>query len=120
MPETKPRERPATTQGITERVSTGCGNLYITVNHDEQGICEIFARLGKSGGCSTAQLEALTRLVSLNLRSGVSAEAIIPELREIRCPSPAWNSGGLVYSCADAIARVLEQQSGSKKLMREQ
>jgi len=105
-----PRERPTATTGVTERVSTGCGHLYITVNSDEQGICELFASLGKAGGCASAQLEAITRLISLALRSGVDVESIVKHLKGIRCPSIAWDSGRAVLSCADAIGGVLERQ----------
>ena len=104
-----PRKRVKTTTGITERVNTGCGSLYVTVNYDDRGICEVFATLGKSGGCASAQLEAICRLITLAFRSGVDGGAVIKHLRGIRCPSIAWEEGKSVLSCADAIAGVLEK-----------
>ncbi len=109
-----PRKRSKITTGVTERVTTGCGALYISVNSDEQGICEVFSNLGKAGGCASAQLEAISRLISLALRSGVDVASIVKQLRGIRCPSIAWEEGKAVLSCADAIASVLEKHiSGS-------
>ncbi|UCB44184.1 MAG: vitamin B12-dependent ribonucleotide reductase [Dehalococcoidales bacterium] len=104
-----PRKRAKTTTGVTERVHTGCGSLYVTVNYDDHGICEVFTTLGKSGGCASAQLEAICRLITLAFRSGVDMEAVIKHLRGIRCPSIAWEEGKAVLSCADAIAGVLEK-----------
>lgn len=103
-----PRERPQKVSGATYRMVTGCGNLYVTVNYDELGLFECFAAMGKAGGCAASQAEAVSRMISLALRSGVDPEAIVKQLKGVRCPAPGWDKGGLVYSCADAIARAIE------------
>jgi len=104
-----PRKRAKVTTGVTEKVTTGCGHLYITVNRDEHGICEVFSHLGKTGACASAQLEATCRLISLALRSGADVASIVKQLRGIRCSSIAWEEGKAVLSCADAIASVMEK-----------
>ncbi len=101
-----PRARPTITQGFTERVKIGCGNLYITVNYDENGICEVFTSTGKAGGCPS-QSEATARLCSVALRSGMPVKEIYDQLKGIRCPSTIRQQGMGCTSCPDAIAKVL-------------
>ena len=108
-----PRKRPAETKGTITKVNTGCGTLYITVAYDDKGICEVFSTLGKSGACAVAQLEAICRLISLALRSGVDVAQVVKQLRGIRCPSISWEGGKSILSCADAIASVLEKHVSS-------
>jgi ribonucleoside-diphosphate reductase alpha chain len=111
-----PRPRPTITKGATIKMRTGCGNLYITINEDEFGICEVFSTLGKAGGCAASQTEAISRLISLALRSGVDVNAIIKQLKGIRCPNPArTEDGDLILSCSDAIGKALEKYLNLKE-----
>lgn len=108
QPRITPRPRPDVTMGFTEKVRIGCGNLYITVNYDDQGICEVFTNLGRAGGCPS-QSEATSRLISIALRSGMDVDTIIEQLKGIRCHSTLRQKGLKVLSCPDAIGRVLEK-----------
>jgi ribonucleoside-diphosphate reductase alpha chain len=103
-----PRPRPTITRGATIRMTTGCGNLYVTINEDEKGLIEVFVNAGKSGGCVASQNEAIGRLISLGLRSGVDVQAILKEMKGIKCSQSAWQDGDMIQSCADAIGRAIE------------
>ena len=103
----KPRARPRVIYGSTQRIKTGCGNLYVTINEDEYGPFEVFATMGKAGGCAASQLEGISRMISLALRVGVDPNSIIKQISGIRCPAPAWDEGEMVLSCADAVAKAL-------------
>ncbi len=103
-----PRSRPEVTRGVTQRLETGCGHMYVTINSDDQGACEVFVQMGKVGGCASAQLEAIARLSSLALRSAVNLESIVRQLKGIRCQSPMWHKGTMITSCGDAVGQALE------------
>ena len=113
----EPRPRHEVTFGSTRKMSTGCGSLYVTINEDSKGMFEVFATMGKSGGCAASQAEAVSRLVSLALRSGIDHNQIVKQLKGVRCPNHAWEPGGKIYSCADAIAKAIERYTGRKPFL---
>ncbi|MGC9046100.1 MAG: vitamin B12-dependent ribonucleotide reductase, partial [Thermodesulfovibrio sp.] len=85
----KPRKRPEVLKGVTRLMKTGCGNLYVTINKDEESKpFEVFTNIGKAGGCAASQAEAIGRLISLALRSGIEPEEIIKQLKGISCHAP--------------------------------
>ena len=103
------RQRPPVIRGVTERVRTGQGNLFVTVNYDEDGRpFEIFSTLGKAGSTDSAQLEAISRLTTLALRAGVDPDQLVQHLRGIT-DNPVWDAGTLVRSAPDAVALVLSR-----------
>jgi len=108
-PTMEPRDRPDLITGSTRAMMTGCGKMYITINEDEKGAFEVFGNMGKAGGCAASQTEAVARLISLALRSGIPAEHVIRQLKGISCHMPAWApGGGKILSCADAFGKALE------------
>lgn len=104
-----PRMRPDVMHGVTYKMNTAYGNLYITINEDQQGPFEVFAALGKAGGFFSAQTEAITRIISLALRSNVAVEEIIAQLKGIRGPDVSFSAEGVVFSLPDAISKILEK-----------
>ncbi len=107
----KPRKRPEILQGVTRLMKTGCGNLYVTINKDEKNKpFEVFTNIGKAGGCAASQAEAIGRLISLALRSGIQPQEIVKQLKGISCHSPVWSNMGKITSCSDAIAKAIEAE----------
>ena len=103
------RERPSVIKGITERVRTGHGNMYVTINYDEgEEPFEVFIAVGKAGGCDSAQLEGISRLATLALRAGIDPKQVVKHLQGITC-CPAWDGGTLVRSAPDGLALVLKR-----------
>ncbi|MBI3274081.1 MAG: intein-containing adenosylcobalamin-dependent ribonucleoside-diphosphate reductase, partial [Candidatus Colwellbacteria bacterium] len=106
----EPRVRPDSLSGRTYKAKTGYGNLYVTVNNDEKGVpFEVFATIGKTGGFFQEQSEAICRLISLALRSGVKVEEIISYLKGIRGPMPIMTPRGTILSLPDGIGQILEE-----------
>ena len=107
MPEVKPR--PKILKGETHKIAVGCGSLFVSVNFDEDKPFEVFAKLGKSGGCSACFTESLTRAISIGLRAGVPLEEYYDHLKDIQCISPTVSDGENIKSCPDAISKVMKQ-----------
>jgi ribonucleoside-diphosphate reductase alpha chain len=106
-----PRPRPKVVKGKTYRMKTELGTVFITVNEDDEGIFEVFVQgLGKSGTSTAAFTEAIGRLISLALRSGVKPSAIIDQLSLIRGSRPVVQEDGtVVFSVPDAIAKAIAE-----------
>ena len=104
------RKRPDILQGFTQKVQTGLGAMYLTVNEVDGKPFEVFATIGKSGRSITAKAEAIGRLVSLALRSGVSVRDIVTQIKGIGGEHPVFRGKGLLLSIPDAIAWVLERR----------
>ncbi|MBN1350036.1 vitamin B12-dependent ribonucleotide reductase [candidate division KSB1 bacterium] len=105
----QPRKRPQVLSGTSFSIETGCGTLYVTINDDANGMFELFNTMGKAGGCAASQSEAIGRLVSLCWRSGISPQEVSKQLVGISCHRPKGFGSNKVLSCADAIAKAINQ-----------
>src|SRR5674476_1297275 len=101
---------PLSSCGETQRRDRGCGRLFGIMNDDEDGPREVFANMGKAGGCASSNTEALGRLISLALKKGASAGEIVEQLKGIRCHVPYGLGPNATLSCADAIGKALERR----------
>jgi ribonucleoside-diphosphate reductase alpha chain len=110
-----PQDRPTTLSGITDKIKTGYGNLYVTINTLDGNPFEVFAQIGKSGYSTMADTEAICRLISLALRSGIAVDKIIEQLYGIGGASQVFQEGGLIMSIPDAIAKVLNKHFGTNQ-----
>ena len=106
----KPRPRPDVVSGTTQKIETGYGSLYVTINEDEHGLFEVFAQIGRGGGYTASFTEAVARLASLCLRSGIPVDEIIKQLDGIRSPKIAYDHREKVYSVPDGLAKALKRQ----------
>lgn len=110
----KSADRPSKLSGFTEKINTGLGTLYLTVNELDGKPFEVFATIGKSGKSVTAKTEAIGRLVSLALRNGIDVERIVRQIKGIGGEHQRFSTGELMLSVPDAIAKVLEENYLSK------
>lgn len=108
-------KRIKTLTGTTERILTGCGKLYVTMNEHDGKIFEVFGSLGKSGGCAAAYAEGLCRSISLGLRYGIPVKDYIKQLSGIHCPNTSLEDGEYIYSCPDAISKILTKHLKDNK-----
>jgi ribonucleoside-diphosphate reductase alpha chain len=108
---TEKRERPDALQGVSQRIDTGYGKIYVTINEDpETGQpFELFANIGHSGGFTNSFTEALAKVISTSLRSGVDPEEIVDELCGTRSPKVAWDKGEQIQSIPDAIGTAMRR-----------
>ncbi|WP_028588280.1 vitamin B12-dependent ribonucleotide reductase [Desulfocurvus vexinensis] len=104
------RSRPDVIYGFTQKIETGLGIMYLTVNEVDGKPFEVFATIGKSGRSITAKAEAIGRLVSLALRSGIAVREIVGQLKGIGGEHPVFRKKGMIMSIPDAIAWVFEQR----------
>ncbi len=91
-------------------MDTGCGKLFVIMNDDEHGPREVFANMGKAGGCASSNTEALGRLISLALKKGASPGEVVDQLKGIRCHVPYGMGPNATLSCADAIGKAIERR----------
>jgi ribonucleoside-diphosphate reductase alpha chain len=103
-------ERPEIVYGFTQKVETGMGVLYVTINEIDGKPFELFTTIGKSGRSITAKAEAIGRLVSLALRAGIEPIDIVRQLKGIGGEHPVFQKKGLLLSIPDAIAWILENR----------
>ncbi len=105
------RARPDALQGVSQRIDTGYGKVYVTINEDpETGQpFELFANIGHSGGFTNSFTEALAKVISTALRSGVDPHEIVDELCGTRSPKVAWDKGEQIQSIPDAIGTAMRR-----------
>jgi ribonucleoside-diphosphate reductase alpha chain len=105
------RSRPDALRGVSQRIDTGYGKVYVTINEDpETGEpFELFANIGHSGGFTNSFTEALAKVISTALRSGVDPMEIVDELQGTRSPKVAWDKGEQIQSIPDAIGTAMRR-----------
>lgn len=104
------RQRPDALRGYTMKMMSPLGDLYVTINQDENGRpFEVFCTLGKAGGAANADAEAIGRLMSLALRSGIPIAQVRDQLRGISCDRAVGLGPAKVLSVPDAVGQAIER-----------
>lgn len=114
------RQRPQALRGFTMKMMSPLGDLYVTINEDDHGRpFEVFCTLGKAGGAAMADAEAIGRLVSLALRSGIPISRIKDQLRGISCDRAVGVGPNKVLSAPDAVGQAIERYLEEKEGIQE-
>src|SRR5690348_12269384 len=110
------RSRPELLRGATRRLETPLGTLYVTITEDDRGQpFEVFMSLGKAGGALMADVEALGRLISLALRSGIPMKEIYRQLRGISSDRVIGLGPNKILSVPDAVGIAIERWMQEKQ-----
>jgi len=109
--------RPQKLESQTLEIPCPCGRIYVHVTFDANGCpFEVFARLGKSGGCGAAVTDAMTTIASIALRSGTNPLDIAKGLIGVSCHrTPVFDGQRKITSCADAIGAALLELTPQKE-----
>jgi ribonucleoside-diphosphate reductase alpha chain len=103
------RSRPDKLRGTTSRYETPLGTMFANITEDDRGQpFEVFINLGKAGGSAMADAEAMGRLISLALRSGIPMMEIHRQLRGIASDRVVGLGPKKILSVPDAIGMALE------------
>jgi ribonucleoside-diphosphate reductase alpha chain len=100
--------RPECLKGKTIKIKMACGSLYITVNTKDGAPAEVFSYFGHTGNCLYVCLNAICKLASVAMQSGVPPEIVVKCLRDFQCQGSSWHNGDFMRSCPDAIGQYLE------------
>jgi len=116
-----PSKRPRSYPSVSKHFVTGCGSIFVHVSFDENdNPVELFANMGKAGGCSMAMLEAVGKATSIGLRCGIDPREFIKQYIGIRCPNPHWDNKEQQLSCMDVMGKALRSAVEGKKLAKKE
>jgi len=109
------KKRPKSVPSTSTKVKVGCGSLYVTIGVADGEIIEVFAVLGKAGGCATCFLKSVVMCIAIGIRGGAPVEDFIKHLIGQRCPTLSIENGITYLSCSDAIGQILRDRQKELK-----